>query len=252
MNFIFVTPDFSRGYIYKETIKENHMKKFVLILCIISLTINGIWAKSKKKKNKDADAQTEVVIWPGYDEPVMPSGDIFEIDNFEDSNYWKRDTQNSNRANNVSTTTKWASSGKSSLKCDYSLTKNAKDRAYFVCEDLVENDWTGAEYVVFNVYNPGKECLYFTFGTEYSEKIKNEDNEVVFENSIANLSEEYMCPPGEHLVVVNVKDFDDLYNTSGILVIVSTETTTNTKTASFYIDNIRVVFNPQILPQTSD
>lgn len=226
------------------------MKKFILILCIISLTINGIWAKSKKKK-KEAEPAIDYSFLSGYTEPVMPVGDIFEIDNFEEAFFWEKDFTYTSYAINATPYTKWASLGTRSVKFDYALTKNQKNLAYFTCEDLVENDWTGAKYVAFNINNPGKECLYLSFGTKSQEKTKTED-ELIFENTLTNLSEEHVCPPGEHLVVIDISSFQDLYNTSGVVLTVNTETTLNSRTASFYMDNLRIVFDPDALFQTAD
>ena len=181
---------------------------------------------------------TEVIIEEPTEEPAaetfdengLPVGEYVCMEDFEDGNYWMpvgNSWNDGDTSIDDETTEEWGTSGPTSLKCIYT-TKHAEfEKAGFYCDAPLESDWTGAKYVVIDVYNPN----------EYDISI-----DVVLQtgdNWTWNQAEPQICPPGIHSLVFDISKAKDKEAIGRMIVYLFG---TPEDSGFFFFDNYRVVF----------
>ncbi len=92
--------------------------------------------------------------------PYTPTGDLTLLDDFEDGLFWTfvGDSWNDGDCSTgADLTEEWGSSGPNSLKCSFRSVGSGKwEKGGYVCEgaSLIEQDWSGAKMILFDVNNP--------------------------------------------------------------------------------------------------
>lgn len=86
-------------------------------------------------------------------EVVIPEGEVVLLDDFEDGLFWELDSTAPAGLDLDITSEKGVVSGENAV---YFMFKET-DWALFTTRQLMVSDWTGANYIVFDVYNDGSQ-----------------------------------------------------------------------------------------------
>ncbi len=81
---------------------------------------------------------------------VLPDGDIELLDSFEEGNFWQAEGES--YATDADLTEDWSSEGEVSGLWQF-MSIPQEENAVFYCEGLIDTNWTGAKYFIFDVNN---------------------------------------------------------------------------------------------------
>lgn len=215
-----------------------------LFWCLISLEILFLFGCASNKHEENY-IQTP----RGFYEAIEPNGDILEIDSFEYGLYWHtKNLENEIIDNDLSIScqiwNQWSSEGSSSLRCDFNQSFSPDEtNATFIYKFPVETFWNNAKFILLVVNNPNKDCIYIAAGINNFQ------------------SEPYLCPPGQHLLLIDISDCEELFKETEprqtFIVESPYITVTNVDMLSknskcFYVDNYRLLMDNSKHIETPD
>lgn len=137
------------------------MKKIIAILSTAALLIAVTSCASTKSDAKAAEEPAVKCI-----NNPDPTGQVELLDSFEEGNYWLAvgDTWDQWGSHNLSlvadTTDKWATDGTTAGEWQFDThATGTSQQSCFFCDNLVDNDWTGAKAVVCDINNINAEPI---------------------------------------------------------------------------------------------
>ncbi len=166
------------------------------------------------------------------DRTSVPQGTVITVDDFEKGNYWIwagfdwEQWGPSKLSTSARISNQWASQGKHSLECKFiaSTPESDKDGMYFMDYTW---DYSGAKYLVVDIYNPENKSFEFGIAFQATENWKwCEGTNVII-------------TPGKHTVVISLDEFKDVLNVVKRINICYREK--NRMKGRFYIDNLRLI-----------
>lgn len=213
-------------------------KKFLLI--IIAISILFFSCKSQK-------LEEEFILAPqNFDEFLITYGDILELDSFEYGYKWQTLFESElqedfDLSKNCNISNDWSSEGNYSLKCDFRSSSNIKETtATFVFEKNINTFWKNAKFIVLVAHNPNMDCI--RIGTRIDDFS----------------SEAYICPPGDHLLLIDITDYAntlqneiDTNTVKNLCITVNEIDKLTSGSDKFYFDNLRLIMDNSNQIQTS-
>ncbi len=166
------------------------------------------------------------------DEESVPQGTSVYLDNFEKGNYWIWASFDWEQwgppklSTSARVSTQWASEGRSSLECKVRKSFSGSDLSGMFYMDH-RWDFSGAKYIVFDVYNPEDVSLGFSMSFQTS------DNWDWNETSYVSIE------PGKHTIVLSTKQFTNALSLVYRINICYHESTP--LEGHFFVDNMRFI-----------
>ncbi|MCR5761919.1 MAG: hypothetical protein K6G00_00880 [Treponema sp.] len=194
------------------------MKRFIFTaLCVFAFFMSA------------RTAQCQNVIG---DRTSVPQGSVMMLDDFEKGNYWIwagfdwEQWGPSKLSTSVRISNQWASQGRQSLECKVikSTPDSDKDGMYFMDYSW---DFTGAKYIVLDIYNPNNKSFEFGIAFQVTEDWSWKETSNV------------IIGPGKHTVVLSLDEFkEDLYLVKRVNICYREKDPIR---GNFYIDNMRFI-----------
>lgn len=147
--------------------------------------------------------EKEPVPENSYKEPVLPETESFVLDDFESENYWYavKNYWDSAIGPNFSKTAEISRNWKtdnSSLLCSMEPAgEETKSQASWCCDVPLLEDWTGYNFVAFDVKNPETFEYALNFALQGTEKWIWRQTQVI------------LVPEGEHTVLFSLENIED-------------------------------------------
>lgn len=136
------------------------MKKIIAVLSAAALIFAAVSCASTDAAEKPAEAAAEA----GYVEPTMPAGEEILLDDFSEGNYWDAvgsSWDNDDAHQNLVTT---CDVKDEVLVCEATVPESGStDSGFYMCNNLLETDWTDVNYIACDVENNCGFPLQFTF-----------------------------------------------------------------------------------------
>ncbi len=205
------------------------MKKLLTVLSAAALIFAAAGCASTGAATKEAE-ETKAPAAPTDDIATteLPAGEVIELDNFEDGNYWEaiRDSWGDNdKSLTADLSADWGTAGENSLKCSFAAIADG-EKAGFVCNAPLETDWTGAKYIVLDVYNPN------SYDLNMMAVVQSGDSWTW------NQTEAVPVAPGKHVVTFDISNFQNLEIVQRMVIY---EAFTPVDAGAFYFDNYRII-----------
>lgn len=137
-----------------------------------------------------------------YTEPVLPETECFLLDDFESENYWYavKNHWDSEIGPNFSKTAEISRNWKndnSSLLCSMEpAAEDSKCQASWCCDVPLLEDWTGFNFIAFDVKNPESFEYALNFALQGTEKWIWKQTDVI------------LVPEGEHTVLFTLENVE--------------------------------------------
>lgn len=166
---------------------------FIFTAAII-LTATGCTSTKTEQIPVEPEPKVEAAVpaKPGYKEPVMPEGEEILLDDFSEGNYWDAVGSSWDNDDAHQNLISDCDIKGEKLYCTATVPEHGSTRtAFWMCNNLIETDWTDVNYIACEVDNKCGFILEFCFTLQTTDSW----NWHQFKNTV--------LPEGKHTILLN-------------------------------------------------